>query len=63
MWLEDMDEKIVLEIFGSKITPLVINPGRIILSTLNLYFQPFNNIEPVSSYFKNIKLFTLLSPQ
>lgn len=48
MWLESFDEKIIMETIGSKITPLVVNPGKIILSNLNLYFQPFNNIEPVS---------------
>lgn len=49
IWLEDFDEKIVFETLGSKITPLVVNPGKIVLSTLNLYFQPFNNIEPVNA--------------
>nr|XP_018899764.1 PREDICTED: protein FAN-like [Bemisia tabaci] len=46
IWLEDMFEKIVLETIGNKITPLVVNPGRIVLSSSNLYFQPFNNMEP-----------------
>ncbi|KAI5736549.1 hypothetical protein M8J76_004540 [Diaphorina citri] len=45
-WLEDLYEKVILETFGNKITPLVVNPGRIVLSSTNLYFQPFNNIEP-----------------
>uniref|UniRef100_A0A8D8WJ65 Protein FAN n=1 Tax=Cacopsylla melanoneura TaxID=428564 RepID=A0A8D8WJ65_9HEMI len=45
-WLDDLDEEIILETFGNKITPLVVNPGRIVLSSTNLYFQPFNNIEP-----------------
>lgn len=37
-----------MESQADKITPLVINPGRILLSTERLYFQPYNNIEPVS---------------
>lgn len=48
MWLENFDEKIIEQVMGSRITPLVVNPGKIVLSNLNLYFQPFNNIEPVS---------------
>ncbi|XP_035231706.1 protein FAN-like isoform X2 [Stegodyphus dumicola] len=31
---------------GNKITPLVVNPGRILLTTSRLYFQPYNNAEP-----------------
>ncbi|RZF42157.1 hypothetical protein LSTR_LSTR004306 [Laodelphax striatellus] len=46
LWFEDLSERIVLEIIGNRITPLVVNPGRILLSNLNLYFQPFNKIEP-----------------
>lgn len=46
-WLENFDEKIIIETIGSKIAPLVVNPGKIVLTTLNLYFQPFNDIEPV----------------
>lgn len=46
MWLENFDEKIIEQVMGSRITPLVVNPGKIVLSNLNLYFQPFNNIEP-----------------
>ncbi|TRY75685.1 hypothetical protein TCAL_14609 [Tigriopus californicus] len=30
---------------GNKITPLVINPGRIVLTDTILYFQPYNNAE------------------
>nr|CAD7574462.1 unnamed protein product [Timema californicum] len=46
LWLEDLYEKVVLETQGSKITPLVVNPGRILLTSSRLYFQPYNNIEP-----------------
>eukprot|EP00111_Clytia_hemisphaerica_P016966 TCONS_00050315-protein len=44
-WLEDLYEGIVTETTASKIQPLVCNPGRILLTSLRLYFQPFNNIE------------------
>nr|CAD7405985.1 unnamed protein product [Timema cristinae] len=49
LWLEDLYEKVVLETQGSKITPLVVNPGRILLTSSRLYFQPYNNIEPPPS--------------
>lgn len=45
LWL-DMYEKIVLETEADKVTPLVINPGRVLLSDSKLYFQPYNNVEP-----------------
>lgn len=45
--VKDLDEDIILEENGSKISPLVVNPGKIILTSLSLYFQPFNNIELV----------------
>lgn len=45
-WLEDLYEKILHETTGNKITPLVINPGRILLTSCRLYFQPYNNAEP-----------------
>ena len=32
---------------GNKITPLVVNPGRIVLTDVTLYFQPYNNAESV----------------
>lgn len=44
--LEDLYETVVLETKASKITPLVINPGLVLLTSLRLYFQPFNNVEP-----------------
>jgi factor associated with neutral sphingomyelinase activation len=46
-WLESLYEKIVAETTGDRVTPLVQNPGRIVLTTAFLYFQPFNK-EPVS---------------
>lgn len=45
--LEDLFEKIVLETTAERITPLVVNPGRILLTSARIYFQPFNNVEPV----------------
>jgi len=50
-WLEDLYEEIVAEATGEKITPLVSNPGRIMLTSSRLYFQPFNNVEVVSDTF------------
>ncbi|KAI8736726.1 protein FAN [Biomphalaria glabrata] len=44
-WLEDIYEKIILETQGDRITPLVTNPGRIMLTSSRLYFQPFCNID------------------
>ncbi|XP_041376652.1 protein FAN-like [Gigantopelta aegis] len=44
-WLEDLYEEIVLESSGDRITPLLTNPGRIMLTSSRLYFQPFNNID------------------
>ncbi|XP_077982163.1 protein FAN-like isoform X3 [Glandiceps talaboti] len=46
-WLENLYEQIIMETLGDRITPLVTNPGRIMLTSSRLYFQPFNNVEPV----------------
>lgn len=46
-WLEDIYEKIVLETRADRITPLVTNPGRLMLTSSRLYFQPFSNIDKV----------------
>ena len=53
--LEDLYETIEYESQGDKITPLVTNPGRIMLTSHRLYFQPFNNVDRVS--FKNSFVF------
>lgn len=50
-----MDENIIFEVIGQKIIPLSINPGRIVLTSLNVYFQPFNNYEVVSYLIYYIK--------
>lgn len=47
-WLEDLYEQVVIELQANKVLPLIINPGRIVLSTSRLYFQPYNNIDQVT---------------
>ncbi|KAK5646659.1 hypothetical protein RI129_005123 [Pyrocoelia pectoralis] len=44
LWL-DLYEKVIMETQADKVTPLVLNPGRILLSSVRLFFQPYNNIE------------------
>eukprot|EP01133_Synstelium_polycarpum_P001397 gene1397-1613_t len=43
--LVDMNEHNILEHKCFKISPLVENPGRLLLTNSHLYFQPMNNIE------------------
>ena len=45
-------------ILAKRITPLVCNPGRIMLTSSRLYFQPFNNADPVSC--GSLNLYVLL---
>ncbi|XP_065676100.1 protein FAN isoform X3 [Hydra vulgaris] len=45
-WVEDLYENIIYETTASKITPLVCNPGKLLLTSKQLYYQPFNNVEP-----------------
>ena len=45
--LGSLYETIVYETQCDRVTPLVINPGRVMLTSEQLYFQPFNNIDPV----------------
>lgn len=45
--LEDISETVVLESQANKVTPLVTNPGTVLLTTSTLYFQPHNNAEKV----------------
>lgn len=51
-WLEDLNEKILIRSSASQITPLVSNPGRVVLTNSVIYFQPFNNVEaqPVKKF-------------
>ncbi|XP_032667733.1 protein FAN-like isoform X2 [Odontomachus brunneus] len=44
-WLEDLYEQVVLETQANQVLPLVINPGRVLLTTARLYFQPYNNTD------------------
>ncbi|XP_045191782.2 protein FAN-like isoform X2 [Mercenaria mercenaria] len=44
-WLDDLYEKVELQCQADKIMPLVTNPGRVMVTTSRLYFQPFNNVE------------------
>jgi len=46
-WLEDLYEQVVLETQGNKVLPLIVNPGRILLTTSRIYFQPYNNMDQV----------------
>jgi factor associated with neutral sphingomyelinase activation len=46
-WLEDLREVTKLELQANKISPLVVNPGRVLLTDQRLYFQPYNNVEPL----------------
>jgi len=45
--LDDLYETIVKEVIADHITPLVTNPGRLMLTSSRLYFQPFNNATTV----------------
>lgn len=45
-WM-DLYEKVVMETHADKVTPLVVNPGRVLLSTSRLYFQPYNKMGEV----------------
>ncbi|XP_015607510.1 protein FAN [Cephus cinctus] len=44
-WLEDLYEQVVLEVHANKVLPLVINPGKVLLTTCRIYFQPYNNMD------------------
>lgn len=50
-WM-DLYEKVVMETQADKVTPLVVNPGRVLLSTSRLYFQPYNKMGEVNKYIK-----------
>lgn len=43
--LGDLSETEVFETKANKVTPLVTNPGTVLLTTSMLYFQPHNNAE------------------
>ncbi|CAI5506687.1 unnamed protein product [Closterium sp. Naga37s-1] len=46
-WLEEGDDGVVAELVGSQMLPLVLQPGRIILTPYSVYFQPFNVVSSV----------------
>ncbi|CAI7892730.1 unnamed protein product, partial [Closterium sp. NIES-53] len=46
-WLEEGDDRVVAELVGSQMLPLVLQPGRIILTPYSVYFQPFNVVSSV----------------
>ncbi|XP_062537016.1 protein FAN-like [Armigeres subalbatus] len=45
LWLDNLYEKIAVECQVDEINPLVVNPGRLLLTNVFLYFQPYNNIQ------------------
>ena len=45
-WLENIGERIVVETVGNRITPLVLNPGRVLLTNERLYFQVLPTFYP-----------------
>lgn len=51
----ELYEEIVIETQANQITPLVVNPGRVVLSTSRLYFQPYNNVSAVSPTCNTLK--------
>ncbi|KAK0098497.1 hypothetical protein PV326_007758 [Microctonus aethiopoides] len=44
-WLEDLYEQVVFEVQANKVLPLIINPGRVLLTNRRIYFQPYNNLD------------------
>ena len=51
-WLEDENERVVVELPGSCVSPLCSQPGRVALTSTRIYFQPFNisSNSPVEVY-------------
>eukprot|EP01126_Amoeba_proteus_P000445 TRINITY_DN10126_c0_g4_i2.p1 TRINITY_DN10126_c0_g4~~TRINITY_DN10126_c0_g4_i2.p1 ORF type:complete len:976 (-),score=197.01 TRINITY_DN10126_c0_g4_i2:134-3061(-) len=51
-WLEHLDEKPLKEVHCVRVTPLVHNPGRLMITDQIVYFQPLNNLsaEPVEKF-------------
>ncbi|XP_055603286.1 protein FAN-like [Uranotaenia lowii] len=61
LWLDNLYEKILVDYQVDEINPLVVNPGRLLLTNAFVYFQPYNNIQtyPVQKIrLKAIKSFT-----
>eukprot|EP01137_Pigoraptor_chileana_P021867 Opistho-2@86107 len=51
-WLESVYEKFLFEATVDRVSPLVANPGRVVITSSRLYFQAFNNIsaEPCEKF-------------
>ncbi|XP_058815825.1 protein FAN-like [Topomyia yanbarensis] len=45
LWLDNLYEKIIVDYQVDEINPLVVNPGRLLLTNVFVYFQPYNNIQ------------------
>uniref|UniRef100_U5EY84 Putative neutral sphingomyelinase n-smase activation associated factor n=1 Tax=Corethrella appendiculata TaxID=1370023 RepID=U5EY84_9DIPT len=45
LWLDNLYEEKIVDYQVEKINPLVVNPGRLLLTNSFIYFQPYNNIE------------------
>ncbi|XP_008547834.1 protein FAN [Microplitis demolitor] len=54
-WLEDLYEQVVFEVQASKVLPLIINPGRVLITNSRIYFQPYNNLDQHAVLKINIK--------
>ena len=63
-WLEDENERVVVELPGSCVSPLCSQPGRVALTPTRIYFQPFNisSNSPVEVYQLNKAGFPPLCP-
>lgn len=48
LWYEDFSETKIIDYRVDEIKPLILNPGRLLLTERCIYFQPYNNIRPVS---------------
>lgn len=54
-WLEDENERILVELLTNCVTPLCSQPGRVALTATRIYFQPFNvaSNSPIQTYHLN----------
>lgn len=61
LWLDNLYERIICDYQVDEINPLVVNPGRLLLTNAFVYFQPYNNIQRypvVKIRLKTIQSFT-----
>eukprot|EP00899_Mesostigma_viride_P026278 jgi/Mesvir1/6835/Mv09015-RA.2 len=51
-WMVDEKEQALVELVADRVTPLVAHPGRVVITCLRIYFQPFNvvSLAPVLFY-------------